>query len=422
MNARIFTLTSSLIAALLTTPIMAGDQLTRSESGIWFDVNSPEPASLPVIHSQTEDPFVYDIFASEIQFSIGSLSGYYDQPLFCFDRDGGTSSAVGLRARDANGNVVIENFGIGSSLQYLLGDPGAIVVSPSSSSYCFYNDSDGQLGLFGKQPVNETEPADRIHGDAFSAFSDIQVSYADLASGVTEGESLTYQLTIANNGNGDAENLAFQEVFPSNGSVFGATLTEGTWECFSSDSSQYCPELSGAGNLRFANLNLPAGKQMTFEISRQVTVNDALPGGFIDLHAAAVDMGGIVPKFGTTESTLEVIGAPAAFKFDVPPSDTELGGTISPAVVVHVVDSNGNLVTSDNSTYAAIRLINDSQFFPELALVQVVDGVATFPELVLDPQQIDGLTDGTHQLRVGDPYSGLPTLQSQDFEILPATP
>src|SRR5699024_10370074 len=115
--------------------------------------------------------------------------------------------------------------------------------SPGTSSYCFYKNNGDDFGLFGQQSGQDcSNDNDCIWADRFSSFSDVEVKYEQLPSQVTVGDEITYRLKIENKGNGDASELALQEVFPANQSVYGAVLSEGSWTCFSSDGGSYCPE------------------------------------------------------------------------------------------------------------------------------------------------------------------------------------
>ncbi len=62
---------------------------------------------------------------------------------------------------------------------------------------------------------------------------------------------------------------------------------------------------------------------------------------------------------GSVESTSFDINdpSPAALVFDVQPGDTQINESISPAVVIQVLDANGSLVTDDNSTEVQLTLV-----------------------------------------------------------------
>lgn len=77
-----------------------------------------------------------------------------------------------------------------------------------------------------------------------------------------------------------------------------------------------------------------------------------------------------------------VPGAPSDLRFEVQPTDVEVGSPISPAVVVRVVDANGNWVNDDQTTFVQLRLRQsgvtvDANF----ASGTVINGEAEFANL-----------------------------------------
>jgi hypothetical protein len=72
--------------------------------------------------------------------------------------------------------------------------------------------------------------------------------------------------------------------------------------------------------------------------------------------------------------------------FVQPPTDTAAGQTISPGVMVAVVDQFGNIVTSDNSDTITLTIGNNPSGgrLSGRLTVTVVNGIATFNDLVID--------------------------------------
>jgi hypothetical protein len=68
------------------------------------------------------------------------------------------------------------------------------------------------------------------------------------------------------------------------------------------------------------------------------------------------------------------------------PTDTAAGQTISPGVMVAVVDQFGNIVTSDNSDTITLTIANNPSggTLSGTLTVTVVNGIATFNDLVID--------------------------------------
>jgi hypothetical protein len=69
-----------------------------------------------------------------------------------------------------------------------------------------------------------------------------------------------------------------------------------------------------------------------------------------------------------------------------PPTDTAAGQTISPAVMVAVVDQFGNVVTGDNSDTVTLAIGNNPSggTLSGTLTVAVVNGIATFSDLSID--------------------------------------
>jgi hypothetical protein len=93
------------------------------------------------------------------------------------------------------------------------------------------------------------------------------------------------------------------------------------------------------------------------------------------------------------------------------PSSTAAGQTISPAVVVEVVDQFGNVLTSDNTDTVTLSIgVNpNGGTLSGTLTVTVVNGVATFSDLSID-QVGDGYTlhasvGGTLSDIDSDPFS-----------------
>lgn len=332
-----------------------------------FSILAGDPGIFPVITDPSAtDSVSYNLDSGEISFSVGVLStGVYTDPVFCFDAANGGSSAVKLRIYDANGHVVAENFGLSSSLQYLLGF-NEITVAPPSTAQCFYRKggAQGTFGLFGNvfDPGPQLDPIldGPIFGDEFASFPELSIEYENIASSVNLNSQLQYNLVIRNTGNVPANNLSFQEVFPANGNVYDAILTDGNWSCVQ---DTWCPNgtsASGTGPLRITGLTLPAGATMTYQVTRQVQGN-ALLAETIDLHAGVISGIGGLARFDVAEKTIAVLGDPVALEFAAqPPSVVILGAPIDSDIMIDVVDDRGNRVTTDNDTEVQIRLLDSN--------------------------------------------------------------
>ncbi|MFN8529737.1 MAG: SdrD B-like domain-containing protein, partial [Anaerolineae bacterium] len=121
---------------------------------------------------------------------------------------------------------------------------------------------------------------------------------------------------------------------------------------------------------------------------------------------------------GTTSTAFNIIaGVPSQIAFNVQPSTTNIGGTITPAVTVEVRDSLNNVITTDNSTQITLAIgTNPGGGTLSGTLTQtVVNGVATFANLSIN--QV-----GTGYTLVAS-ASGFSNVTSNPFDItnLPPT-
>lgn len=413
----------SVAAIFATGPVLSQTGGPRVGSGLMFSILADQPGIFPVIvESAVSDSVIYDLASAEIQFSVGVLAtGLYTDPVFCFDVDQGASSHVKLRIFDANGHVVSENLGIRSSLQYLLLD-NEIRISPPAPARCFYYGPDANggtvFGLFG-EPEDDPDPkcpeGGRVFCDSFVVFPEVSIEYVDMPTSVSPGGSLDYKLVVSNNGAGDASDLAFQEVYPANASVYLATLEAGGWTC----DGQHCPPTAtGTGPIRVTGHQLPAGESIEFTVSRPVPNDDTQAGHSINLHAGVVAGRGLYTQFNVADAAIDVVGAPAALAFDQQPTDTESGGIIEPPVVVHVVDNNGNLVITDSGTLVTIRLLQNGEPVRVLQFDQSVSA----GEVIFSSLELNDVASGTdYQLRASADWdSTIESVNSVAFEVTSA--
>ncbi|NBB92115.1 MAG: hypothetical protein GVY32_02980 [Gammaproteobacteria bacterium] len=150
------------------------------------------------------------------------------------------------------------------------------------------------------------------------------------------------------------------------------------------------------------------------------------PSGIATLPATSEEADSYLIELAVSGQTSETVtvnfvaGDPADFLFVQGPTDTPEEGTISPAVVVQLVDENGNWIEDNDSVEITLQLRQGSSaIIPGLAVATVTDGQATFPGLSLDgvPAGID------YYLRAFGTFSGAPLLQdSTPFDITALVP
>jgi virginiamycin B lyase len=102
---------------------------------------------------------------------------------------------------------------------------------------------------------------------------------------------------------------------------------------------------------------------------------------FTESNPAGNRIGRLIPGIDVTPAAADHL------IFLQPPTDTAAGETISPPVMVAVVDQFGNVVTSDNTHIVTLSIGTDPSGGATLSgtlTVTVVNGVATFSDLSID--------------------------------------
>jgi uncharacterized repeat protein (TIGR01451 family) len=300
------------LAGLATTGLAAFDASREIEpTPLIFSLTGADLGVFPVIIQNGDtSALTYDLATGIIEFTVGIAgSERYTNPMFCFDLSGNLAPPVSLQTLDANGDVVISGFGLGSAFNYLLSND-EIRLSPPAQSQCFYRSATtGDFGLFGRAPAAIVDaPAEMIHSDRFQTTDRISVEYVNLPAFLIPGEALTYQVVISNEGTSNLHNVAFQELYPRNPTLYSSSLTAGAWTCQKSGGNATCPaSSSNAASMRFTGLDLPVGSALTFNVSRQVH-SDSLTSSIVDLRAGVVAGSGNSAPFDVAEQTITIIG------------------------------------------------------------------------------------------------------------------
>lgn len=241
----------------------------------------------------------------EIRFNISDRVGdSLDNPLFCFDFASNTGAKLKLQVVSVGGQSAISGLAITSALQYGLSNK-AITITPQPSAQCFYRGLSGDFGLFGKAPVvrENSSPeigpeADGLFIDGFEAEMRLSVLIENVV--LTSAGLLTYDLIVANHGQGDLTDVHFQEVYPSNAGLYPAALPTTIWACDACAANPQVPE-DGNGPIRFENVSLAVGEQLVFAIQRFTEGS-----GTIKLYAAAVAAPGPSALFDVAEAEVIV--------------------------------------------------------------------------------------------------------------------
>ncbi len=300
------------LAGFATLGLAEDIQRTIEPTPLVFSLTGADLGVFPVVIAQGDTSALsYDLDTGIIQFSVGNASTLrYVDPLFCFDLSGNLAPSVSLQTLDANGDVVISGFGLGTAFNYLLSND-EIRLNPPAQAQCFYRSATtGNFGLFGRAPAALVEaPEEMIHSDRFQTTARVSVEFVNLPSFLIPGEALTYQVVLSNEGTSSLHNVAFQELYPRNHLLYDSALTAGQWTCDNGGSSATCPAASNssATSMRFTGLELPVGSSLTFNINREVHL-DSLTSSITDLRAGVVAGTGTNAPFDVAERTITIIG------------------------------------------------------------------------------------------------------------------
>ena len=138
-------------------------------------------------------------------------------------------------------------------------------------------------------------------------------------------------------------------------------------------------------------------------------------GGKVNVAVATASTQSVTPPAERSAVSDIILGNQEQLVFTTQPTDTTAGSVITPPVQVSIEDSNGNVVTTDNST-VVISLVtnfwNDGTLSGTLS-VAAVNGVATFSDLSIDQP-------GEYSLAVQDSSLANYSMQTSNwFNITP---
>lgn len=414
---QVFKVLSALIlisASFASTAEEISNSPSMVPSNLVFSIDRGDLGIFPLgLDLASNSALSYDLATGTTEVRFANPSGSrYDDPLFCFDFLG--NGTVSLRARDANGHLVIGDTPLGLDLSYILNND-EINYRPPSGVQCFFRGTNsGEFGLFGIPPQGDPDaPEGRIFADRFETNDRISIEFVNLAGFRNPGDAVSYQIVVSNAGTSSLSNVAFQELTQVDSNYFDATLTTADWAC-SAAGGAVCPTASEDPNtLRFSGINLPVDSSLTFQVSRNVRLNSAT-SSTIDLYAGAVAGGSNLAPYDTDSAEIVIIGtADSTF---ASPVETIAG--VSGAIEVTVLDANLNPVpfvdvtvvefdglqitpasaqTSDETGYALFQASTNvaGEYFPQFlangagtAIANVVVNAAA-PDLVQAEATID---------------------------------
>ncbi len=202
------------------------------------------------------------------------LDGGLDNPLFCFDfGNSGADAQVLLAVTSMGAATALQGIGLGSALQYHLGNLEIAVAMPSSVQ-CFYQAVIAEqpaFGLFGQPPSppagggNPGNP-DVLFGDGFEAELGLDIAFNPSQSG-SSGQ-LTYELVVTNTGQATLSNVAFQEIFPAQAALYPAALEGGTPSCTADAAPGTELLLPDSTRIRLENQSIGPGQRIVCTVTR----------------------------------------------------------------------------------------------------------------------------------------------------------
>lgn len=372
------------LLALLTgqsylMPSFASASTDLELSGLTFKIEGPQTGTFAIASSGGDQAVSYHLAQGLVSFQTLDYVEQ-DNPLFCFDfssGNGGPQPQLRLGVDNSNGHPSLDEIGLSLALQYQLSG-GEIRFTPGPQTQCFFigEDPSSKFGLFGASPATVIEPdPDVFFRDGFElkVTPSLVVRYENLPGTVSAGGSFAYRLVVENAGDTSLNDVAFQEVFPGNASVFPAALDDGSWTCTGSD----CPVTSGTGLIRLKGASLGVGESLTFEVVRAVS-SSAEGGAQIGLYAGAVAGPGEDAAFGADQASVDVIGPPVAIVFTNDSSPVGLGE--QKTLTIQIQDANGNLVDTVSTFVDLIKALGSGpgEVNPMSGSVQVTNGTASF--------------------------------------------
>jgi uncharacterized repeat protein (TIGR01451 family) len=354
---RLFTAVAAIICAAAAQ--VSAQTPNQVASDVSLLVDSPFGSSVyeVIVPDLQSNVLSYDLASGQIIFSAGVLQPDYDDPLFCFDMAEKPLDGVGLQVTDPNGHLIIDDFVIDTAFQYLLPAPSTLVIETAPEQECFFRSDAGVFGLFGQpEPTDDGAGSDVIFDNRFEIEQSMDLEFRNVPEYATVGETIDYQIVLTNTGNGDLQDVAFQEVFPNDITVYAGALSVDTDVQCTAGGGAVCPGASADPNaLRFeamsaSQIDMPVGSTLTFAIQRTVDV-DSIVGESIQLHAGAVaDPAALLgPTFAVDTALTTIVGQSAGL--DVVSAGATADGDALADVVVTVLDNEQRPVPNESVSF-----------------------------------------------------------------------
>lgn len=341
-----FRLCYSAVAALIAAGGALAESIPSTTGGtnVKLEINGVGQTS---IHSAID----YTLGAGEMNFRLA-------EPGACFDF-GAQQQGVSLSMTDLNNNSAGSNlYGLTAIDFDSIG--GMLTLATNEFLRCFVTDAAGDYVLAPEgQAVGGGELlfADGFEESGFGVGEiDLQVEFLDPPpTSMVAGQTTGYSILVSNVGSEAADNVAFQDTYPADNSLFDAVLSDGAWTCTAAGGADCGALFSSTGPIRVQDLSLPAGASVEYEISGRALfdIPAPAPGTVMTIAAGAVagDGADFDPSDNTAQTAVTVIAAPAALAIN--PASHDFGP-------VGVDDSVSRVFEISNAGDAATDLTLDT--------------------------------------------------------------
>lgn len=266
----------------------------------------------------------------------------------CVAQTGASCTASG--SGDINDTAV--DLPVGRSVTYTL---TGTVSSSASGSLSNTATVTAPSGVTDPNPGNNTQ----TDTDTSAPSADLVLTKTDGSGTYTPGGSITYTITVTNNGPSDVIGASVSDSVP-------ADIASPSWTC-SAPSGASCTA-SGTGNINDTAVNLPAGRSVTYTLSG--TVSPSATGALSNTATVSAPSGLIDPDLGNNSQTDTDSLSPSADlrvrkSDDVSGSMTEGGSFVWTLVVSNTgpgdaTFADGQTILSDplpvNATYASLLM------------------------------------------------------------------
>jgi len=212
--------------------------------------------------------------------------------------DGVPQGPGGGIGNPASGNLL---YGLSTNDLLIFGrfDPGNICAPANRYNY---NGLIDEVEIFSRAltdaEIKAISQADNLGkckpGPPGPTTADLTIAKTDNVTTVTPGSTVTYMITVMNNGPDNVTGALVNDTFPS-------TITNVSWTCTPSSGAN-CPSGPQSGDISSVPVNLNSGSSVVFTVTGTVS-NTAVPGNTIVNTATVTAPPGVTDPNGNNSST-----------------------------------------------------------------------------------------------------------------------